>query len=165
MRRHGTFNLVSRRSVLTPAIRGADSHLPKSTPARNAGKNKGVDFSYQIEGLARFAPTLSSAQGLRLRFRIITRRCAPWKNSVCPMGSRSDPVSQRLVLITGAVGSGKSTRSPHGPGDQYAPQRPHYYARRPDRVCLCRPAARSRSASTCSRILRRRVAGQPARRS
>ena len=73
-----------------------------------------------------------------------------------------------LVLVTGAVGCGKSTTlAAMVAGGQHAPARSHHHAGRPDRIRLrTRRAARSPSArSIPTPILRRRAARQPARRS
>ena len=131
-------------------------------------KNKGLDFSYEIPGLARFrANVIRQRKGHDAVFRIIN-------TSVRTMDELGLPEQLKvltqyhngLVLLTGAVGCGKSTTLAAMVQEiNTHRQRSHHHAGRPDRVRLRArglPDHPARSARPY-RVVRRGVAGEPAR--
>lgn len=113
MRRHGTLQpLYHDAPDLTPAHTEALVHtFLNPLQLEVLEKNKGIDFSYEIPGLARFrANVVRQRKGLDAVFRIIN-------TSVRTMDELGLPdylkiltqYHNGLVLLTGAVGCGKST--------------------------------------------------------
>ncbi len=74
-------------------------------------KSRGIDFSYEVPGLARFrANVIRQRKGLDAVFRIINTSVRTMDDLGLPSNSRSSPsTTTGLVLLTGAVGCGKST--------------------------------------------------------
>jgi twitching motility protein PilT len=113
MRRHGTLQpLYHGGVVLTPAHTETLVHtFLNAQQIEVLEKNKGIDFSYEVPGLARFrANVVRQRLGLDAVFRII-------QTSVRTMDELGLPEQLKvltqyhngLVLLTGAVGCGKST--------------------------------------------------------
>jgi twitching motility protein PilT len=113
MRRHGTLQpLYHNAPVLTPANTEALVRTFLNPLQMEAlEKNKGLDFSYEVSGLCRFrANVVHQRKGLDAVFRIIN-------TSVRTMDELGLPEQLKvltqyhngLVLVTGAVGCGKST--------------------------------------------------------
>jgi len=113
MRRHGTLQpLYHGAPILTPANTEALIRTFLSpTQLGVLEKNKGVDFSYQIEGLARFrANVIKQRKGYDSVFRIINTKVRTMEELGLPEGLKVlTQYHNGLVLLTGAVGSGKST--------------------------------------------------------
>lgn len=113
MRLHGTLQpLYHGAEILTPAntdalVRDLLNPLQLST----LEKNKGIDFSYEIPGMARFrANVIRQRKGYDAVFRIITTKVRTMDELGLPEGLKVlTEYHNGLVLITGAVGSGKST--------------------------------------------------------
>ncbi|HEV3272596.1 MAG TPA: type IV pilus twitching motility protein PilT [Candidatus Methylacidiphilales bacterium] len=113
MRRHGTFQpLYHNAPVLTPAH---TETLIKSflNPLQLEAleKNKGLDFSYDVPGLARFrANVVQQRKGLDAVFRIINTQVRTMDELGLPEQLKVlTQYHNGLVLVTGAVGCGKST--------------------------------------------------------
>jgi twitching motility protein PilT len=113
MRRHGTLQpLYHNAPVLTPAHTEAlVGTFLNPLQMEALEKNKGIDFSYDVPGLCRFrANVVRQRKGLDAVFRIIN-------TSVRTMDELGLPEQLKvltqyhngLVLVTGAVGCGKST--------------------------------------------------------
>jgi twitching motility protein PilT len=113
MRRHGTLQpLYHDAPILTPANTDALIQTFLS-PAQleTLQKNKGLDFSYAIPGLARFrANVVQQRKGNDAVFRIINTSVRTMDELGLPEGLKVlTQYHNGLVLLTGAVGSGKST--------------------------------------------------------
>jgi twitching motility protein PilT len=113
MRRHGTLQpLYHNAPILTPAHTEKLIHtFLNESQLAVLEKNQGLDFSYEIQGLARFrANVIRQRNGHDAVFRIIN-------TSVRTMDELGLPEQLKvltqyhngLVLLTGAVGCGKST--------------------------------------------------------
>jgi twitching motility protein PilT len=113
MRRHGT---------LQPLYPGAESLAASQTealvrsflnPMQQAAleKSQALDFSYEVPGLARFrASVVKQRKGFDAVFRIINTTVRTMDELGLPQHLKVLTQYQNgLVLITGAVGSGKST--------------------------------------------------------
>jgi twitching motility protein PilT len=113
MRRHGT---------LQPLYPGAEVLTPENTEAlvrsflnpmqlEALEKNKALDFSYDVPNLARFrANVVRQRKGYDAVFRIINSKVRTMDELGLPEYLKVLTQYQNgLVLITGAVGSGKST--------------------------------------------------------
>ncbi len=74
-------------------------------------QNKEVDFSYEVEGLARFRVNLFVQRyGLGVVFRVIPNKIMGFRElGLPPVLENFANASRGLVLVTGATGSGKST--------------------------------------------------------
>ncbi len=74
-------------------------------------KNQGVDFSYAVEGFSRFrASVIRQRKGYDAVFRIINTSVRTMDELGLPQGLKTlTQYHNGLVLVTGAVGSGKST--------------------------------------------------------
>ena len=113
MRRHGTIQpLYHNATILTPAHTDA---LIKTflTPVQleTLEKKQGVDFSYNIPGMARFrASVVRQRKGHDAVFRIINTKVRTMDELGLPDNLKVlTQYHNGLVLVTGAVGSGKST--------------------------------------------------------
>jgi twitching motility protein PilT len=113
MRRHGTLQpLYHNGIILTPEHTEV---LIKSilTPAQieTLDKKQGVDFSYEIPGMARFrASVVRQRKGHDAVFRIVTTKVRTMDELGLPENLKVlTQYHNGLVLLTGAVGSGKST--------------------------------------------------------
>jgi twitching motility protein PilT len=113
MRRHGTLQpLYSDARVLTPENTDA---LVRSflnpMQLETLEKSKALDFSHDVEGLARFrANVVRQRKGYDAVFRIINSKVRTMDELGLPEYLKVLTQYQNgLVLITGAVGSGKST--------------------------------------------------------
>jgi twitching motility protein PilT len=113
MRRHGTLQpLYHDAQVLTPENTVAlirSFLLPMQLEALE--KHKALDFSHDVPGLARFrANVIKQRKGFDLVFRIINSKVRTMDELGLPEYLKVLTQYQNgLVLITGAVGSGKST--------------------------------------------------------
>jgi len=113
MRRHGTLQpLYHDATVLTPAH--TEALLQTFLNAQQLEvleKNKGLDFSYEIPGLARFrANVVRQRKGHDAVFRIINTTVRTMDELGLPEQLKIlTQYHNGLVLVTGAVGSGKST--------------------------------------------------------
>jgi twitching motility protein PilT len=113
MRRHGTLQpLYPDAQPLTPAntealIQGFLNEMQLAT----LHKNKGLDFSHDVPGLARFrANVVRQRKGYDAVFRIINTQVRSMDELGLPQSLKTlTQYHNGLVLITGAVGSGKST--------------------------------------------------------
>jgi twitching motility protein PilT len=113
MRRNGTLQpLYHNGVVLTPAHTEA---LVRSflNPMQLATleKNRGIDFSYEISGLCRFrANVIRQRKGLDAVFRIVNTKVRTMDELGLPPHLKVlTQYHNGLVLVTGAVGCGKST--------------------------------------------------------
>ncbi len=113
MRRHGTLQPLYHNA---PILTAEQTELLVSTfltPAQleTLRKNQGLDFSYAIAGLARFrANVVRQRLGLDAVFRIIKTQVRTMDELGLPEGLKVlTQYHNGLVLLTGAVGSGKST--------------------------------------------------------
>ena len=113
MRRHGTLQpLYHDAPILTAANTEALVHSFLNPAQLNVlEKSKGLDFSYEVPGLARFrANVIQQRKGLDAVFRIINTRVRTMDELGLPEQLKVlTQYHNGLVLITGAVGSGKST--------------------------------------------------------
>jgi twitching motility protein PilT len=113
MRRHGTLQpLYPGAEPLTAATTEALIHSflnPMQLEALH--KHMGLDFSYDLPGLARFrANIIKQRKGYDAVFRIINTQVRTMDELGLPESLKVLTEYQNgLVLITGAVGSGKST--------------------------------------------------------
>ncbi len=113
MRRHGTLQpLYPDAQELTPAntlalIHGFLNEMQLAT----LEKNRGLDFSHDVPGLARFrANIVRQRKGYDAVFRIINTVVRTMDELGLPQSLKTlTQYHNGLVLITGAVGSGKST--------------------------------------------------------
>jgi twitching motility protein PilT len=113
MRRHGTLQpLYHNGVILTPEHTEALIHtfLNKDQIAV-LEKTKGLDFSYQIPGMARFrANVVRQRKGHDAVFRIINTNVRTMEELGLPEQLKVlTQYHNGLVLLTGAVGCGKST--------------------------------------------------------
>jgi twitching motility protein PilT len=113
MRRHGTLQpLYHDAPILTPANTDALIHTFLS-PSQQAvlEKNNGLDFSYEIPDLARFrANVIRQRNGHDAVFRIINTTVRTMDELGLPEQLKVlTQYHNGLVLLTGAVGCGKST--------------------------------------------------------
>lgn len=113
MRRHGTLQpLYHDAPILTAANTEALVHtFLNPTQLEVLEKSKGLDFSYEVPGLARFrANVIQQRKGLDAVFRIINTRVRTMDELGLPEQLKVlTQYHNGLVLITGAVGCGKST--------------------------------------------------------
>jgi twitching motility protein PilT len=113
MRRHGTLQpLFHDAPILSPENTDA---LVRSflTPSQleMLEKKNGVDFSYSVPGLSRFrSSVIRQRKGYDAVFRIINTSVRTMDELGLPQGLKTlTQYHNGLVLVTGAVGSGKST--------------------------------------------------------
>ena len=113
MRLHGTLQpLYHGAEPLTAAQTETLVHSFLNPSQLDAlAKNKGVDFSYEIPGLARFrSNVIQQRKGLDAVFRIINTRVRTMDELGLPEQLKVlTQYHNGLVLVTGAVGCGKST--------------------------------------------------------
>ncbi len=113
MRRHGTLQpLYHGAPVLTAENTKALVHtFLNAQQLEVLGKSRGIDFSYEIPGLARFrANVVRQRKGHDAVFRIINTVVRTMDELGLPEGLKIlTKYHNGLVLITGAVGCGKST--------------------------------------------------------
>jgi twitching motility protein PilT len=113
MRRHGTLQpLYEGAEPLTAANTEALIHsFLNELQLAALRKNHGLDFSYEIPGLSRFrANIVRQRKGYDLVFRIINTQVRTMEQLGLPPSLKTlTQYHNGLVLITGAVGSGKST--------------------------------------------------------
>ena len=112
MRRHGTLQpLYHKRGNLTAGHRDAGADLPQPDAARILEKHKALDFSYEIPGMARFrSSVVRQRKGYDAVFRIINTKVRTMDELGLPEQLKVlTQYHNGLVLITGAVGCGKST--------------------------------------------------------
>jgi twitching motility protein PilT len=114
IRRHGTLQplIYEGAAVLTATNTEALVHsFLNEMQLASLEKNKGLDFSYDIPGLARFrANVVRQRKGHDAVFRIIDSRIRSMDELGLPESLKVlTQYHNGLVLITGAVGSGKST--------------------------------------------------------
>ena len=113
MRRHGTLQpLYHDAVVLTPEHTDAlILTFLNPTQQEMLEKNKGLDFSYYVPGLARFrANVVRQRKGHDAVFRIINTKVRTMDELGLPEQLKVlTQYHNGLVLVTGAVGSGKST--------------------------------------------------------
>jgi twitching motility protein PilT len=98
--------------VITPAL--AQSYVEKMAPPEalsTFNKNKDSDFSFQVEGLARYRVNAHMQRGtVGLAMRMIKTKVPPLANLNLPeVIARLTYLPRGLVLVTGDTGSGKST--------------------------------------------------------
>jgi len=114
--------LMRLNGTLQPLYHGAEPLTPANTEAliktfltpmqlETLEKNHGIDFSYAIPGLARFrANVVRQRKGHDAVFRIINTRVRTMDELGLPEQLKVlTQYHNGLVLVTGAVGSGKST--------------------------------------------------------
>lgn len=113
MRRHGTLQpLFHNAPLLTPEN---TEMLIKSflTPVQmeTLHKNQGIDFSYSLPGLCRFRTSVvRQRKGYDAVFRIVNTTVRTMDELALPQGLKTlTQYHNGLVLVTGAVGCGKST--------------------------------------------------------
>jgi len=113
MRRHGTLQpLYHGASVLTAAHTETLIHtFLNPQQLEMLEKNQGIDFSYEIPGLARFrANVVRQRKGHDAVFRIINTNVRTMDELGLPEQLKVlTQYHNGLVLLTGAVGCGKST--------------------------------------------------------
>jgi twitching motility protein PilT len=113
MRRHGRLQpLYEGAEVLTAANTEALLHsFLNDMQLATLAEKKGLDFSHEIPGLARFrANIVHQRKGHDLVFRIINTQVRTMDELGLPEALKVlTQYHNGLVLITGAVGSGKST--------------------------------------------------------
>jgi twitching motility protein PilT len=113
MRRHGRLQpLYEGAEILTAANTEALIHsFLNEMQLATLEKNKGLDFSHEVPGLARFrANIVRQRKGHDLVFRIINTQVRSMDELGLPQSLKVlTQYHNGLVLITGAVGSGKST--------------------------------------------------------
>jgi twitching motility protein PilT len=113
MRRHGTLQpLYHGATILTAAH--TEALLPtflNPMQLEALDKYKGVDFSYEVPGISRFrANVVRQRKGLDAVFRIINTKVRTMDELGLPQQLKVlTQYHNGLVLVTGAVGSGKST--------------------------------------------------------
>lgn len=114
--------LMRLNGTLQPLYHGAEPLTPANTEAliktflnpmqmETLHKNLGIDFSYEIPGLARFrANVIRQRKGHDAVFRIINTKVRTMDELGLPEQLKVlTQYHNGLVLVTGAVGSGKST--------------------------------------------------------
>ncbi len=114
--------LMRLNGTLQPLYHGAEILTPANTEAlirtvlnpmqlETLEKNKGIDFSYEIPGMARFrANVIRQRKGHDAVFRIINTKVRTMDELGLPEQLKVlTQYHNGLVLVTGAVGSGKST--------------------------------------------------------
>ena len=113
MRRHGTLQpLYHNAPILTPANTDALVHsFLNPLQLQVLEKSKGLDFSYEVPGLARFrANVVRQRKGLDAVFRIINTKVRTMDELGLPEQLKVlTQYHNGLVLVTGSVGCGKST--------------------------------------------------------
>jgi twitching motility protein PilT len=113
MRRHGRLQpLYESAEILTPANTEALIHsFLNEMQLATLKEKKGLDFSYDVPGLARFrANIVHQRKGHDAVFRIINTQVRSMDELGLPESLKVlTQYHNGLVLITGAVGSGKST--------------------------------------------------------
>jgi twitching motility protein PilT len=113
MRLHGTLQpLYHNAEPLTAAQTEALIHSFLNPQQLEAlAKHKGLDFSYEIPGLARFrSNVIQQRKGLDAVFRIINTKVRTMDELGLPQQLKVlTQYHNGLVLVTGAVGCGKST--------------------------------------------------------
>jgi twitching motility protein PilT len=113
MRRHGRLQpLYEGAEILTPANTDALIHsFLNEMQLATLEEKKGLDFSYDVPGLARFrANIVRQRKGHDAVFRIINTQVRSMDELGLPESLKVlTQYHNGLVLITGAVGSGKST--------------------------------------------------------
>jgi twitching motility protein PilT len=113
MRRHGTLQpLYPDAQPLTPANTHALVHsFLNKLQLESLEKNQGLDFSYEIPGVSRFRSNIvRQRKGYDLVFRVINTQVRSMDELGLPQTLKTlTQYHNGLVLITGAVGSGKST--------------------------------------------------------
>ena len=113
MRRHGTLQpLYPDAQMLTAANTSALIHsFLNPMQLQQLEKSKGLDFSYDVPGLARFrANVVQQRKGYDAVFRIINTQVRTMDELGLPESLKVlTQYHNGLVLITGAVGCGKST--------------------------------------------------------
>ena len=113
MRRHGTLQpLYENAQVLTPENTYALAHsFLNEMQLHQLNEVKGLDFSRDVPGLARFrANIIRQRKGYDLVFRVINTKVQTMDQLGLPETFKTlTQYHNGLVLITGAVGSGKST--------------------------------------------------------
>ena len=113
MRLHGTLQPLYHNAVtITPEH--TEALVPTFLNANQLGvleKNKGIDFSYDVPGLCRFrANVVRQRKGFDAVFRIINTKVRTMDELGLPEQLKVlTQYHNGLVLVTGAVGSGKST--------------------------------------------------------
>ncbi|MCE0484294.1 MAG: type IV pilus twitching motility protein PilT [Methylacidiphilales bacterium] len=114
--------LMRRHGVLQPLYHDARPLEPEQTEAlvrsflnplqlATLEKNKGLDFSYEVPGMTRFRTSvIRQRKGYDAVFRIINTKVRSMDDLGLPESLKVlTQYHNGLVLITGAVGSGKST--------------------------------------------------------
>ena len=113
MRRHGTLQpLYEGAQVLTAANTEALVHsFLNELQVQALHASKGIDFSRDVPGLGRFrANIVRQRKGYDLVFRIVNSKLRTMDELGLPQSLKTlTQYHNGLVLITGAVGSGKST--------------------------------------------------------
>ncbi len=113
MRRHGTLQpLYSNAIILTPSHTETLMRSFLNTNQLSVlEKNHGLDFSYEVPGVARFrASVVRQRKGYDAVFRIINTSVRTMDEiGLPPQLKVLTQYHNGLVLVTGAVGSGKST--------------------------------------------------------
>ncbi len=113
MRRHGTLQPLYHNGVILTAdhTKALAKTFLNELQMEKLEKNKGLDFSYSIEGLARFrANIIQQRKGYDAVFRIINTTVRTMDELGLPEGLKVlTQYHNGLVLLTGAVGCGKST--------------------------------------------------------
>jgi twitching motility protein PilT len=113
MRRHGTLQPLYHDGVVLTAEHtlALTKSFLNEMQLSVLEKNKGLDFSYEIPGLCRFrSSVIQQRKGLDAVFRIINTKVRTMDELGLPEGLKIlTQYHNGLVLLTGAVGSGKST--------------------------------------------------------
>jgi twitching motility protein PilT len=113
MRRHGTLQPLYHNGVMLTAPH-TEALLPtflNPMQMEYLEKNKGLDFSYEVQGMCRFrANVVRQRKGFDAVFRIINTQVRTMDELGLPEQLKVlTQYHNGLVLVTGAVGSGKST--------------------------------------------------------
>jgi twitching motility protein PilT len=113
MRRHGTLQPLYHDGVIIQPEQ-TEALIPTFLNAlqlETLEKNKGLDFSYEIPGMSRFrANVVRQRKGLDCVFRIINTKVRTMDDLGLPDTLKTmTQYHNGLVLVTGAVGCGKST--------------------------------------------------------
>jgi twitching motility protein PilT len=113
MRLHGTLQPLYHNA---PILRAQDTEalLPtflNKLQLEYLEKHKGIDFSYEVPGMARLrSSVIQQRKGFDAVFRIINTKVRTMDELGMPKGLKTlTEYHNGLVLVTGAVGSGKST--------------------------------------------------------